>query len=186
MSVKHLFKTTEIILLEERSNFDRKTNIGAQNSYYSYAERKTYRRENSKRDLKLFPTTSTPKQILRQISRGRNRPSKEAELGSQISGYKFAMDFKVSTYYLTRCSISIRNKWCHLPRCSKQFLSSTINSRPLCHLQLFSKWLNNLQMLVNMLNCNIQSNDNRNWTRLLILHHSRHNTWCRHLPRCRI
>ena len=139
MSVKHLFKTTEIILLEERSNFDRKTNIGAQNSYYSYAERKTYRRENSKRDLKLFPTTSTPKQILRQISRGRNRPSKEAELGSQISGYKFAMDFKVSTYYLTRCSISIRNKWCHLPRCSKQFLSSTINSRPLCHLQLFQQ-----------------------------------------------
>ena len=58
----------------------------------------------------LFPKTSTPKQILRQISRGRNRPSKEAELGSQISGYKFAMDFKVSTYYLTRCSISIRNK----------------------------------------------------------------------------
>ena len=39
MSVKHLFKTTEIILLEERSNFDRKTNIGVQNSYYSYAER---------------------------------------------------------------------------------------------------------------------------------------------------
>ena len=102
MSVKHLFKTTEIILLEERSNFDRKTNIGAQNSYYSYAEKKTYRRENSKRDLKLFPTTSTPKQILRQISRGRNRPSKEAKLGSQISGYKFAMDFKVSTYYLPR------------------------------------------------------------------------------------
>ena len=101
MSVKHLFKTTEIILLEERSNFDRKTNIGAQNSYYSYAERKTYRRENSKRDLKLFPTTSTPKHILRVITRGRSRPSKEAELGSQISGYNFPL--WISKYLRITC-----------------------------------------------------------------------------------
>ena len=107
MSRKAQIKTTEIILLEERSNFCRITNIREQSPYYSYVERKTYRRENSKRDLKLFPTTSTPKHILRVITRGRSRPSKEAELGSQISGYNFAMDFKVSTYNKPSCVLNI-------------------------------------------------------------------------------
>ena len=49
MYVKNIFKTAEILLSEERTNFERKTNLGVQGSHYTFAEKKV---DEQMRELK--------------------------------------------------------------------------------------------------------------------------------------